>query len=332
MDASMEPPQSLRPTETAWSSLAKRLAPSSLSAYRWAWELWEGWCAAFGGTPLPASQEDLARFIDHGVADGFSLSTLRVFRSAVGAVHDAAGFVAPAGPDVRDAMARAEATVAPRVPEDRSLPSPLTAECLEAVARASGDRDPTALALMHTMRDALLRRGEVTRLRWQDITRAPDGSGFVTISARAGNRIELYVSPETMTALDAIREDAAPGAPVFSVASGDAMSAADISRRIAAAAHRAGLSGRWTSESPRLGMAADLDAAGARPWEIMAAGRWRSDGIVMRYLGGVPRPPARNDAVRQLAGQPGAYWPLWEATPSSGGTSGPSTGGMGEES
>ena len=327
-----EPREQLRPTETTWSSLEKRLAPSSVDAYRWAWERWEDWCDATRVTPLPGSQEDLARFIEHSVDEGFSLSTLHVFRAAVRAVHVAAGHVAPAGTDVRDAMARAEAELTAGNPRGSSLPSPLTTEALETVVRVSGDRDPIALALMRTMRDALLRRAEVARLRWRDITRAPDGSGFVAIPDPPGDRIELYLSPETMVALDAIREDVAPDGPVFSVASGDAMSTAEISRRIAAAAHRAGLSGRWTSESPRLGMAADLDAAGARPWEIMAAGRWRSEGAAMRYLRDGPRPPARNDAVRQLAGQPGAYWPLWEAAPSNDGTGGPNPEGRGGES
>ena len=296
--------------ETAWSALEKRLAPSTLDAYRWAWERWEGWCGGAWVTPLPGSQEDLARFIEDSLDEGFSLSTLHVLRAAVRAVHVAAGHIAPAGTDLRDAMASAEARLAAGNPRGGSRPSPLTAEALETVARMSGYRDPIALALMRTMRDALLRRAEAARLRWRDITRAPDGSGFVAIPDLTGERIELYLSPETMAALDAIREDAVPDGPVFSVMSGDAMSTSEISRRIVAAAHRAGLSGRWTSESPRLGMAADLDAAGARPWEIMAAGRWRSEGAVMRYLRDGPRPPARNDAVRQLAGQPGAYWPL----------------------
>ena len=327
----MEPREPRRRTDTEWSALEQRLTPSSLSAYRWAWERWEHWCDYVGVTPLPASPGDLARFIEHGFAEGLSLSTLRVFRAAVRAVHVAAGHVAPAGQDVRDAMARAEAEAAAGNPNGWSFPSPLTAEALETVARVAGDRDPIALALMRTMRDALLRRGEVARLRWRDITRAPDGSGLVAISDSSGDRVELYVSPETVTALDTIRKDAAPDAPVFSVASGAAMSAPEISRRIAAAAHRAGLSGRWTSESPRLGMAADLDAAGARPWEIMAAGRWRSEDAVMRYLRQAPRPPARNDAVRQLAGQPGAYWPLWEAAASRRGPSEPRSGGSGDE-
>ena len=327
----MEPREPRRRTDTEWSALKQRLTPSSLSAYRWAWERWEHWCDDVGVTSLPASPGDLARFIEHGFAEGLSLSTLRVVRAAVRAVHVAAGHVAPAGPDVGDAMARAEAEAAAGNPNGWSLPSPLTAEALEAVARAAGDRDPIALALIRTMRDALLRRGEVARLRWRDITRAPDGSGLVAISHPSGDRVELYVSPETVAALDTIRKDAAPDAPVFSVASGAAMSAPEISRRIAAAAHRAGLSGRWTSESPRLGMAADLDAAGARPWEIMAAGRWRSEDAVMRYLRQAPRPPARNDAVRQLAGQPGAYRPLWEAAPSRRGSSEPSSGGSGDE-
>ena len=42
-----------------------------------------------------------------------------------------------------------------------------------------------------------------------------------------------------------------------------------------------------------------IEASRARPWEIMAVGRWRSEAAAMRYLGRAPRPPARNDVVRE---------------------------------
>ena len=49
----------------------------------------------------------------------------------------------------------------------------------------------------------------------------------------------------------------------------------------------------------------DLHAAGVRPWEIMAPGRWRSEADVMCYLMLGPQPLFPNDAVRTVHGAAG---------------------------
>ncbi len=83
-----------------------------------------------------------------------------------------------------------------------------------------------------------------------------------------GEGAALYLAPATMQALNAIRQDAPDGAPVFG------LSASQIARRIKAAAEAAGLTGRFSGHSCRVGMAQDLAATGTELPALMQAGRW----------------------------------------------------------
>ena len=65
------------------------------------------------------------------------------------------------------------------------------------------------IALVAVMRDALLRRSEASALLWDDVERAPDGSGRLIVrrskTDQAAEGRMLYLSPRTMADLDAIR-------------------------------------------------------------------------------------------------------------------------------
>ena len=88
--------------------------------------------------------------------------------------------------------------------------------------------------------------------------------------------------------------DASPGAPVFGLRTGKT-----VSKRIGKAAKAAGLVGRFSGHSPRIGMARDLVASGAGVAAVQVAGRWASpqmpsyyaraelagDGAVARFYG-----------------------------------------------
>ena len=129
---------------------------------------------------------------------------------------------------------------------------------------------------MSVMRDALLRRSEAAALTWADVEFRSDGSARVTVrrskSDQDGTGATLYVGRAGAAALRAIlRPDASPKAPVFGLRSGRA-----VSNRIAAAAKAAGLMGRFSGHSPRIGMARDLVAAGAGIAALQVAGRWAS--------------------------------------------------------
>ena len=68
-----------------------------------------------------------------------------------------------------------------------------------------------------------------------------------------------------------------PSASVFG------LSARQISRRIKAATKTAGLGEGFSGNSPRVGMAQDLSAAGAELPKHMTAGRWDSPTMPAKY-------------------------------------------------
>ena len=114
-------------------------------------------------------------------------------------------------------------------------------------------------------------------------------------SDQDGNGATLYVGSAAATALRSIRgPDASPDAPVFGLRTGRT-----VSKRIGKAARAAGLVGRFSGHSPRIGMARDLVASGAGVAAVQVAGRWASpqmpsyyaraelagDGAVARFYG-----------------------------------------------
>lgn len=72
--------------------------------------------------------------------------------------------------------------------------------------------------------------------------------------------------------------DAKPGDRVFG------LSDSQLQRRIAAAARAAGLEGRFSGHSPRIGMAQYLAAGGAALPALMQAGRWSSSAMPASYV------------------------------------------------
>ena len=129
----------------------------------------------------------------------------------------------------------------------------------------------------------MLRRGEAAALTWADVEFRSDGSARVTVrrskSDQDGNGATLYVGRDAATELRAIHgPDASPGAPVFGLHTGKT-----VSKRIAKAARAAGLAGRFSGHSPRIGMARDLVASGAGVAAVQVAGRWASPQMPSYY-------------------------------------------------
>ena len=147
-------------------------------------------------------------------------------------------------------------------------------------ARRRGEVD---IALVSVMRDAMLRRSEAAALTWADVEFQSGRSARVTVrrskSDQDGTGATLYVGRAGAAALRAIlRPDASPKAPVFGLRSGRA-----VSNRIAAAAKAAGLMGRFSGHSPRIGMARDLVASGEGVAALQVAGRWASAQMPAHY-------------------------------------------------
>ena len=272
-------------------AIAQSRAPATRRAYASAWAGWARYAAAVGAAALPATPAAVAAYLTARAQAGCSHSTLGVIRAAIRAVHrDAA---AP-DPTEHEGVRRTLAGLrrASRRPVRQA--APLTGEELAAIVAttpdtAIGRRD---LALLRTMRDALLRRSEAAALTWADIETQPDGSARLHLrrskTDQEGAGAVLYLAAETADALAAIRPpDAGAGTPIF-VASrgGGALGGRAIGERVRLAARRAGLAGDYSGHSLRVGTAVELARLGATLPELMAAGRWASPQMPAHYTRG----------------------------------------------
>ena len=140
-------------------------------------------------------------------------------------------------------------------------------------------------------------------LRWTDIGREADGSGRLTVrrskTDQEGEGKVLWVSPDTMDALSAIRRPSDTDSdPVFGLAG------QQISRRIAAACETAGL-GQGYSRTQSAGRS--CPSSRRRKYQSLAAimenGRWQSSKMPARYTRNAA---ASQSAMAKLYGQNGA--------------------------
>ena len=153
-------------------------------------------------------------------------------------------------------------------------------------ARTARRRGLVDIALVSVMRDAMLRRSEAAGVRWVDVEFRHDGSARVTVRRSKGDQAAtgatLYIGRAAAADLQAIhRPDASREARVFGLRSGRA-----VSNRIALAAKAAGLIGRFSGHSPRVGMARDLVASGEGLAAVHVAGRWTSAEMPAHYARG----------------------------------------------
>ena len=161
------------------------------------------------------------------------------------------------------------------------------------------ERGQVDIALCCLMFDGMLRRSEAAVLTWEDIGRAADGSGRMTVrrskTDQEGEGKVLWISPATMDALAALRRQS-DSDPVFGLAG------QQISRRIAAACETAGLGQGYTGHSLRVGAALALAGANISLAAIMENGRWQSSRMPARYTRNAA---AAQSAMARLYGQNG---------------------------
>ncbi|MCY4574911.1 MAG: tyrosine-type recombinase/integrase [Gemmatimonadetes bacterium] len=272
-------------------------APKTLRSYRTAWNQFVGWCEEQGYESLPAAPETVAAYLAHRADAGLSRSALSIDRAAVRYNHEVAGLDPTGSAGVKRVMRglrrRAAGTeqkqatgirandlgaIRATAMHPRTGPQGLRRESAETAAK----RGRVDIALISTMRDALLRRSEAVALRWSDIEFRDDGTGRLTIrhskTDQEGEGAVQFISKDSATALKAIRGDAEDDERVFGLRSGRA-----VSQRIAAAARAAGLKGRFSAHACRVGMALDLVAAGASVSAVQVAGRWASARMPATY-------------------------------------------------
>lgn len=287
--------------------------PATRRTYASIWRAWRSWCATTGESPFPARPPAIIAYLNFRETHPdkpASIATLRMIRSAIADQHRTLADNPAADPAVADHLKAAAADH--RLGDDPLQAAGLTASDLAAIRATAciarpgrGGKVETSayahtrgqvdIALVSLMRDCLLRRSEAAAARWDELTTEADGSGRLAVYRRkTRTRQECYVSPPTMDALNAIRGLGLPDTTIFD------MTPAQIQARIAAAAAAAGLTGRYTGHSPRVGMAQDLTAANIGLPAVIQAGAWKSSRMPARYAA---KQAAATGAVAQYYAQ-----------------------------
>ena len=259
------------------------------------------WCQGEGQSALPASPEVVAAYAAELVAEGKSMSTVRLAVSAIVDAHRSVDLESPVNAGVSvtlrglarrvgasqkqaqpldaDALAAIRATVStPRRSRGGSLES-------EAFALKRGRLD---IALASVLSDAGLRVSEAVQLRWRDVLDTETGAGLVYIERsktdQAGEGAYVAITPETLAALKQLRQDSGvmtdADAPVFGLA------ISQISRRVDRMAKAAGLGDGYSSHSGRVGLAIRMTRRGAPLQAVQTHGRWKSPQMPARYTRG----------------------------------------------
>ena len=141
-----------------------------------------------------------------------------------------------------------------------------------------------------------LRRSEAAALTWGDIEPAPHTPDALLIHIRSsktdqtGERTDIRLIKNGATAaVQAIRPDD-PGASDLVLG----LSADSIARRFKAACKAAGIEGKISAHSGRVGLASELTRLGASTTATMLAGGWSTSRMVAHYSAGAT---AENGAV-----------------------------------
>ncbi len=155
-----------------------------------------------------------------------------------------------------------------------------------ATAAKRGDMDVAIAGLLF---HAGLRRAEAAALTWADVADAPNTPGAVLVTVRAsktnqdGARADVrMVKGGYAAAIRGLR----PATPEAGASVLGGLAPCSVARRLRAAADAAGIGGRITGHSGRVGLASELVARGASTADVMLAGGWQTARMVSHYAAG----------------------------------------------
>ncbi|MYH26807.1 MAG: tyrosine-type recombinase/integrase [Holophagales bacterium] len=150
-------------------------------------------------------------------------------------------------------------------------------------------------ALLRLGSDAFLRISELGAVYVEHLVTGRDGSGCLRLprskTDQEGEGETLYVCRATMAAIGAWREaSGVSSGPLFRAVSRDgtrvgatALSESAVRQVIRRRARAAGIEGRMSGHSLRIGSAQSLVGRGASTAELMQAGRWNDPKTATRY-------------------------------------------------
>ena len=284
-------------------------APNTRAQYLSAWRAWAEWAALNGHVALPADPAAVAAYLAHRTDQGAAASTVRAARAAIGAAHrDAAAADPTAAEGVRrvlqglgrQATGRGRGQAQGLTADDcaailATAPMPrLTGRGIESAA-AAAERGAIDRAIIALLFQGGLRRSEAAALTWGNVQDTSGGGVLIHVrrskTDQTGERADVrYLKNGCAVALRSLRDrrtvqrSGLRPEPTAQVLGG--LGGQSIARRVAAAAEVAGIDGRITGHSGRVGLATELTARGASTTETMLAGGWKTARMVAHYAAG----------------------------------------------
>ena len=260
---------------------------------------------------MPADPLAVAAYLAERVDQGAAAATVRTIRAAIRAGHVDTGADDPTGhAGVRRVLQGLTRQAAGR---GRGQADPLTADDVAAImATASiprrtgrgmeseadaADRGATDRAIVAVLFQGGLRRSEAAALRWGDVQDAADGRGIVVYVRRSktdqdGTAADVrYLKNGCAAALRQLRDritvQRSGLRPDGTAQVLGGINGQSIARRLTAAASAAGIEGRITGHSGRVGLAVELTRRGAPEQATAKAGGWKSSRMVAHYAAAV---------------------------------------------
>ena len=278
------------------AALRDSRAANTRAQYRSAWRGWAEWSALNGHATLPADPLAIAAYLAERVDQGAAAATVRTIRAAIRAGHVDTGADDPTGHDgvrrvlqglTRQAAGRGRGQADPLTADDvaaimatASLPR-RTGRGMESEA-AAADRGAVDKAIVAVLFQGGLRRSEAAALRWADVQDAADGRGIVVYVRRSktdqdGTAADVrYLKNGCASALRQLRDrltvQRSGLRPDGTAQVLGGINGQSIARRLTAAASAAGIEGRITGHSGRVGLAVELTRRGAPEQATAKAG------------------------------------------------------------
>lgn len=286
---------------------AGRYSERTIESLTGAWSRFAAWCASSGDrSPLPAEVADVEAYITER-ATSVHRNTLAIDRWAIGRVHRAAGCPDPTTDERLQgtfaALVRAKVKAEETIDQASALREVHLDNLVELWGQSPFLVRKRDLALLVVAYETLLRASEVARIRCQHIKLNPDGTAVLTIpitkTNHSGEPDKAPLSRQAMRLileyLEAAGRKLEGGDQLFGKVTkhnkpayaGGPLSVDTVEKIFAKAwmeldLERLGIP-RWSGHSARVGASQDLAAEGYNTLEIMQAGRWTSERMVIRY-------------------------------------------------
>lgn len=284
-------------TDRAAQLYLASLAPRTRTNYEHAWRTFDAWRVSHRRTADPLNDDLLADYVQHMRTRGLSVGTARLHLSGIRFACRINGIDDPTGLATASSLKIfAEDTDAS---PGRGQAKGLRWDAADAAASfASSDGTKRGLrdaAILTVMSDAMLRASELVALKLTDVTFDDDGTAILTVVRSKTDRSStskpaLYLRRRTVTALQAwlISAEITSGHVFRRMRRWDhithePLTTQSVSSILKHRAAAAGIKGRITSHSARVGGAQSLVQHQASLAEVLQVGRWRSDRMASHY-------------------------------------------------